>query len=85
MEQIELISKNGKYEAVINIKSEKIMLQVEGTTSIDIEVSVDGNTFISHTIGITITDKDIINLTNGKFMSFIKLISTNNISIKILD
>ena len=85
MEQLNLISKNGKYEAIINLKTEKVMLQVEGTTSIDVEVSVDGVTFISHTSAISITDKDMINLTNCKFMSYLKIISTNNISIKVLD
>lgn len=85
MKQIELKAKNGKFEAIIILKSEKVMIQVEGSTTIDIEVSVDGESFIKHTANISITDKDIINLTNCKFMSYLKITSTNNISIKILD
>lgn len=85
MKQIELIAKNGKFEAIINLKSEKVMIQIDGSTIIDIEVSVDGESFIKHTVSISIVEKDIINLTNCKFMSYLKITSTNNVSIKILD
>lgn len=85
MKQIELKAKNGKFEAIIILKSEKVMIQIEGSTIIDIEVSVDGESFIKHTANISITDKDIINLTNCKFMSYLKIESTNNVSIKVLD
>lgn len=84
MKVLNLIEKNGSYEAVTNIKAETAMLQVNGATTIDLWVSVDGETYILHTSGISIADPDIINLVNCKFMMFLKVVSTNNVDIKLL-
>lgn len=85
MKELILNQNNDKYEAIINLKSEKIMLQVESTTTINLYVSVDGETWIEHTSGIAITDTDIINIVNAKFMMYLKIESSNNVTIKILD
>ena len=85
MKELILNENNGKFESILNLKSEKIMIQVEGATTINLYVSVDGVTWIEHTSGITITDTDIINIVNAKFMMYLKIESTNNVTIKILD
>lgn len=85
MKELILNQNNDKYEAIINLKSEKIMLQVEEATTINLYASVDGETWIEHTSGIAITDTDIINIVNAKFMMYLKIESTNNVTIKILD
>lgn len=85
MKELILNQNNDKYEAIINLKSEKIMLQVESATTINLYVSVDGKTWIEHTSGIAITDTDIINIINAKFMMYLKIESTNNVTIQILD
>ena len=85
MKELILNQNNDKYEAIINLKSEKLMIQVEGATEITLYASVDGETWIEHTSGITITDTDIINIVNAKFMMYLKIESTNNVPVKILD
>lgn len=85
MKELILNQNNDKYESVINLKSEKVMLQIEGATTINLYASVDDTTWIEHTSGITITDTDIINIVNAKFMMYLKIESTNNVPIKILD
>lgn len=85
MKELILNQNNDKFESIINLKSEKIMIQVEGATTINLYVSVDGETWIEHTSGIAITDTDIINIVNAKFMMYLKIESSNNVSIKILD
>lgn len=85
MKELILNENNGKFESILNLKSEKIMLQVESATTINLYVSVDGETWIEHTSGITITDTDIINIVNAKFMMYLKIESTNNVPVKILD
>ncbi len=85
MKELILNENNGKFESIINLKSEKIMIQVEEATTINLYVSVDGETWIEHTSGIAITDTDIINIVNAKFMMYLKIESSNNVSIKILD
>lgn len=85
MKELILNQNNDKYEAIINLKSEKIMLQVESATTINLYASVDGVTWIEHTSNITITDTDIINIVNAKFMMYLKIESSNNVTIKILD
>lgn len=85
MKELILNQNNDKYEAIINLKSEKIMIQVEEATTINLYVSVDGETWIEHTTGIVITDTDIINIVNAKFMMYLKIESSNNVTIKILD
>lgn len=61
MTKLELIENNGVYEAVVNLKSEKAMLQVEGDTTINILISVDGEDWVNHTSDIAIEGIDIIN------------------------
>ena len=85
MKELILNQNNDKFESVINLKSEKVMLQIEGATTINLYASVDGETWIEHTSGITITDTDIINIVNAKFMMYLKIESSNNVTIKILD
>lgn len=85
MTKLELKENNGVYESVINLKSEKVMLQVEGDTSINILISVDGDDWVVHTSDIVIEGIDIINLVNAKFMMFLKIQSTNNVEINLLD
>lgn len=85
MKELILNQNNGKFESIINLKSEKIMLQVESATTINLYVSVDGETWIEHTSNIDITDTDIINIINAKFMMYLKIESTNNVPVKILD
>lgn len=85
MKELILNENNGKFESIINLKSEKIMLQVESATTINLYVSVDGETWVEHTSGITIADTDIINIVNAKFMMYLKIESTNNVPVKILD
>lgn len=85
MTKLELKENNGVYEAVINLKSEKVMLQVEGDTSINILISVDGDDWVAHTSNVVIEGIDIINLVNAKFMMYIKIESTNNVEINLLD
>ena len=85
MTKLELKENNGVYEAVINLKSEKAMLQVEGDTTINILISVDGDDWVTHTSGIAISGIDIINLVNGKFMMYLKIQSTNNVEINLLN
>lgn len=85
MKELILNSIDNKFEAVINLKSEKVMLQIEGATTINLYVSVDDETWIEHTSGIAITDTDIINIVNAKFMMYLKIESSNNVTIKILD
>ena len=84
MKVLILTEKNGSYQAVTNIKSDTAMLQVNGATTLDLWVSVDGETYILHTSGISISDPDIINLVNCRFMMFLKVVSTNNVDIKLL-
>ena len=71
MKELILNQNNDKFESIINLKSEKIMLQVESATTINLYVSVDGETWIEHTSGITIADTDIINIVNAKFMMYL--------------
>lgn len=85
MKELILNENNGKFESIINLKSEKIMIQIEGATSLILYASVDGETWIEHTSGIAITDTDIINIVNAKFMMYLKIESTNNVPVKILD
>ena len=85
MTKLELKENNGVYEAVINLKSEKVMLQVEGDTSINILISVDGDDWVVHTSNVVIEGIDIINLVNAKFMMYIKIESSNNVEINLLD
>ena len=61
------------------------MIQVEGATEITLYASVDGVTWIEHTSNIDIADTDIINIINAKFMMYLKIESSNNVTIKILD
>ena len=85
MKELILNENNCKFESIINLKSEKIMIQIEGATSLTLYVSVDGETWVEHTSGITIADTDIINIVNAKFMMYLKIESTNNVPVKILD
>lgn len=85
MKELILNQNNDKFESIINLKSEKIMLQVESATTINLYVSVDGVTWIEHTSNIDIADTDIINIVNAKFMMYLKIESSNNVTIKILD
>ena len=85
MTKLELKENNGVYEAVINLKSEKVMLQVEGDTSINILISVDGDDWVVHTSNVVIEGIDIINLVNAKFMMYLKIESSNNVEINLLD
>lgn len=85
MKKLNLINKNGKYEAVVNPKSETVMLQVKGATVLSLLISVDGITYVEHTSNINITNTDIVNIVNAKFMMYLKIQSTNNVEIKILD
>lgn len=85
MKELILNQNNDKFESILNLKSEKIMLQVESATTINLYVSVDGETWIEHTSGIAIIDTDIINIVNAKFMMYLKIESSNNVTIKILD
>lgn len=85
MKELILNQNNDKYEAIINLKSEKLMIQVEGATEITLYASVDGVTWIEHTSNIDIADTDIINIINAKFMMYLKIESSNNVTIKILD
>lgn len=85
MKELILNPIDNKYESVINLKSEKILIQIEGATSLTLYASVDGETWIEHTSNINIADTDIINIVNAKFMMYLKIESTNNVPIKILD
>jgi hypothetical protein len=85
MKELILNPIDNKFEAVINLKSEKVMLQIEGATSLTLYASVDGETWIEHTSNIDIVDTDIINIVNAKFMMYLKIESSNNVTIKILD
>ena len=85
MKELILNQNNDKFESIINLKSEKLMIQVEGATEITLYASVDGVTWIEHTSNIDIADTDIINIINAKFMMYLKIESTNNVPIKILD
>lgn len=85
MKELILNENNGKFESIINLKSEKAMIQIEGATSLTLYASVDGVTWIEHTSNIDIADTDIINIINAKFMMYLKIESTNNVPVKILD
>lgn len=85
MTKLELKENNGVFEAVINLKSEKAMLQVEGDTTINLLISVDGEDWVAHTSDIAISGIDILNLVNAKFMMYLKIQSTNNVEINLLD
>lgn len=85
MTRLELKYNNGLYEAVVNMKDEIAMLQVEGDTTINILISVDGDDWVTHTSSIAISGIDIINLVNGKFMMYLKIQSTNNVEINLLN
>ena len=85
MKELILNENNGKFESIINLKSEKIMIQIEGATEITLYASVDGETWIEHTSNIDIADTDIINIVNAKFTMYLKIESSNNVTIKILD
>lgn len=86
MTRLELKYNNGLYEAVVNMKDEIAMLQVEGDTTINILISVDGDDWVTHTSDIAISGIDIINLVNAKFMMYLKIQSTNNnVEINLLD
>lgn len=85
MKELILNQNNDKFESILNLKSEKLMIQIEGATEITLYASVDGETWIEHTSGITIADTDIINIVNAKFMMYLKIESTNNVPVKILD
>lgn len=85
MKELILNPIDNKFEAVINLKSEKLMIQIEGATTINLYASVDGETWIEHTSNINIADTDIINIVNAKFMMYLKIESSNNVTIKILD
>lgn len=85
MKELILNPIDNKFESIINLKSEKLMIQIEGATSLTLYASVDGETWIEHTSNIDIADTDIINIVNAKFMMYLKIESTNNVPIKILD
>lgn len=85
MKKLELINNNGIYEAVVTLKSEKAMVQVEGDTTINLLISVDGEDWVTHTSDIAISGIDILNLVNAKFMMYLKIQSTNNVEINLLD
>ncbi len=85
MKELILNPIDNKFESVINLKSEKILIQIEGATTINLYASVDAETWIEHTSNINIADTDIINIVNAKFMMYLKIESTNNVPIKILD
>lgn len=85
MTKLELVDNNGMFEAVVNLKSEKAMLQVEGDTTINLLISIDGEDWVTHTENISINGIDIINLVNAKFMMYLKIQSTNNVEINLLD
>lgn len=85
MTKLELIENNGLFEAVVNLKSEKAMVQVEGDTTINILISVDGEDWVIHSSNIAIKGIDIINLVNAKFMMYLKIQSQNNVEINLLD
>ena len=85
MTKLELKENNGVLEAVINLKSEKAMLQVEGDTTINLLISVDGEDWVAHTSDLAISGIDILNLVNAKFMMYLKIQSTNNVEINLLD
>lgn len=85
MKELILNQIDNKFESIINLKSEKLMIQIEGATTINLYASVDGGTWIEHTSNINIADTDIINIVNAKFMMYLKIESTNNVPIKILD
>ena len=85
MKELILNPIDNKFESILNLKSEKIMFQIEGATTINLYASVDAETWIEHTSNINIADTDIINIVNAKFMMYLKIESTNNVPIKILD
>lgn len=85
MKELILNPIDNKFESIINLKSEKLMIQIEGATEINLYISVDGETWTTHTSGIAIADTDIINIVNAKFMMYLKIESSNNVTIKILD
>lgn len=85
MTKLELVEINGMFEAVINMKNEIAMLQVEGNTSINLLISVDGEDWVYHTSDIAIEGIDIINIVNAKFMMYLKIQSTNNVEINLLN
>lgn len=85
MKELILNQIDNKFESILNLKSEKVMIQIEGATTINLYASVDGETWIEHTSNINIADTDIINIVNAKFMMYLKIESTNNVPVKILD
>lgn len=85
MKELILNQIDNKFESILNLKSEKVMIQIEGATTINLYASVDGETWIEHTSNIDIADTDIINIVNAKFMMYLKIESTNNVPVKILD
>ena len=85
MKRLELKENNGWFEAVVNLKDEIAMIQIEGDTVINLLISVDGDDWVNHTNDIVINGIDIINLVNGKFMMYLKIQSQNNVEINLLN
>lgn len=85
MKRLELKENNGWFEAVVNLKDEIAMIQIEGDTVINLLISVDGDDWVNHTSNIVINGIDIINLVNGKFMMYLKIQSQNNVEINLLN
>lgn len=85
MKRLELKENNGWFEAVVNLKDEIAMIQIEGDTVINLLISVDGDDWVNHTNNIVINGIDIINLVNGKFMMYLKIQSQNNVEINLLN
>lgn len=85
MKRLELKENNGWFEAVVNLKDEIAMIQIEGDTIINLLISVDGDDWVNHTSNIVINGIDIINLVNGKFMMYLKIQSQNNVEINLLN
>ena len=85
MKRLDLNENNGWFEAVVNLKDEIAMIQIEGDTVINLLISVDGDDWVNHTSNIVINGIDIINLVNGKFMMYLKIQSQNNVEINLLN
>lgn len=84
MINLKLNNVSGKYIGLMQANSTEVSIQIKGSTTISIEVSVDGETYIPYGDSIEIKDKDIINITSIKFGMMLKIVSTNNVEIKVL-
>lgn len=84
MINLKLNNVSGKYIGLMQANSTEVSIQIKGSTTISIEVSVDGETYIPYGDFIEIKDKDIINITSIKFGMMLKIVSTNNVEIKVL-